>query len=199
MIKWSNCEKFLKVPKASLAFSGLNDFHVVHFFFCLFVSSKQTDFHDLSIIFCTAASLVLSCYSGIIFSAGFPELMEDKFGTFKQCRNIGAVFSKEPHPSIITWTGTGHQPPIKQWPPPAWAAGTMTGRDQTWYCWPSTHTPGPSRKPPSLSLWRALARGCLVLFPAEWRVQRGCVDQTSDGYNVSGIMQCSEQVRWVGL
>lgn len=122
------------------------------FFVCLFVSSKQTDFHDLSIIFSTAASLFLSCYSGIIFSAGFPELMQDKFGTFKQYRNISAVFSKEPHPSTITWTGTGRQPPIKQWPPlpelrEQWQEGTRLGIVGR----PLTHTPGPSRKPPSLS------------------------------------------------
>lgn len=37
--------------------------------------------------------------------------------------------------------------------PPARAAATMRGRDQTLYCLLSSHTPGASRKSLSLSLW----------------------------------------------
>lgn len=75
----------------------------------------------------------------------------------------------------------------------------MTGRDQTLYCLLSSHSPGASRKYLSLVAAGcpavALARANWLLFPAECRVHRGYEDQTSDSYNVSDVMQRSEQVR----
>lgn len=97
--------------------------------------------------------------------------------------------------SIITWTESARQPPVKQWSSSLSCGNNdRKGPDSVLF---AVHThPG---HPENISLWSALARVRLVLFPAEWRVHRGCVDQTSGGYNVSGIMQCSEQVRWVRL